>query len=604
MFIGGVLLLLALAEGLRFHLLQTLEERWMDVLVRHTAASQPADPKILIIDIDERSLARMNESVGRYPWPRAIHAELVEGLAALQPAAIVFDILFTDRDRDNPDSDRYFSEVLAATDHVYLPMLRLPPENDANGLPLAQFGTQLGFVPTAAADPEARVALTLPDAVAPAAWRLGLINFEEDPDGVGRHYIGWLDAHGWRIPSMAARVATDLGHDVPLELARFRLRWMGAGPHAFEHRSYSDVYEALTAAEGPGLDPQSIRDRIIIIGASAAGLHDLRVTPLDSLYPGVEILATALSNLTRGQWLHEGPEWLGAVLAVALLALLMLAFQRQLHPGAIGIALLALTLLILLGQWLALQQDRVLFLLTPLLFAWLYYLIGGLAQYLEERRRRRITEAEFKRTMDPRVVERLVRQGQTMDDLSGKSVTLTVLFSDIRGFTTLSEQRRPEEVVDLLNRYFSLQVETIFRHGGTLDKFIGDAIMAFWGAPEDDPDQACHAIEAALEMVDNLKRFQAELAAQGIEFDIGIGLHTGPAVVGFIGSETRKDYTAIGDTVNLASRLEGLTKGIARILVSEDTMQRCADRFRFHAHGSHAVKGRTEPVTVYEPERK
>ena len=602
--LGLLLMGLFLFESLALHGLHTAEERWMDVLVRQRAAHLPPDPRILVIDIDERSLAQMNEAVGRYPWPRAVHAELVEALEALQPTAIVFDILFTDRDADHPDSDRYFSEVLAANENVYLPMLRLPQQNDGNGLPLGRFGEVLGFMPTEHADPEARVALALPDAVDPAAWRLGLINFEEDADGVGRHYLAWLDTHGWLIPSLPARVAMDLGAEVPEDLRRFRLRWMGSGSHRFEHRSYADVYAALTAGSDKPDPGTAIRDRIVVIGASAAGLHDLRVTPLDSLYPGVDILATAISNLSRGQWLHEGPAWLAPLLGVLLLGALLLAFARQRHAGHIGLALLAATLLLLLAQWLALQRDLVLFLLTPLAAAWLYYLLGGMLQYLEERRQRRLTEAEFKRTMDPRVVERLVRQGQTMDDLSGKAATLTVLFSDIRGFTTLSEQRSPEEIVELLNRYFSLQVDTIFRHGGTLDKFIGDAIMAFWGAPEEDPDQACHAIEAALEMVDNLKRFQTELTERGIDFDIGIGLHTGPAVVGFIGSESRRDYTAIGDTVNLASRLEGLTKGIARILVSEETMRRCADRFRFTPHGSHQVKGRHEPVTVYEPERK
>ena len=147
-----------------------------------------------------------------------------------------------------------------------------------------------------------------------------------------------------------------------------------------------------------------------------------------------------------------------------------------------------------------------------------------------------------------------------------------------------------------------MQVDTIFRHGGTLDKFIGDAIMAFWGAPEEDPQHACRAIAAAMEMINNLQVFQKSLRAEGIEFDIGIGLHTGSAVVGFIGSDTRKDYTIIGDTVNLASRLEGLTKGIARVLISEETKKLCHERYHFKDHGTHQVKGREEYVHVFEPE--
>ncbi|HYL17921.1 MAG TPA: adenylate/guanylate cyclase domain-containing protein, partial [Burkholderiales bacterium] len=185
---------------------------------------------------------------------------------------------------------------------------------------------------------------------------------------------------------------------------------------------------------------------------------------------------------------------------------------------------------------------------------------------------------------------------------SGREVT--VLFSDIRGFTSLSETRTPQEIISLLNRYFGHQVEVIFRHGGCLDKFIGDAIMAFWGAPLDDPDHAKHAVMAALEMEERLEQFRQELGELGRNFDVGIGLNSGPVVVGLMGSENKQEYTAIGDTVNLASRIEGLTKGVARILVSEETMQRCGDAFDFVDRGLHKVKGREKDVRLFEPRRK
>src|SRR5690606_32911690 len=207
----------------------------------------------------------------------------------------------------------------------------------------------------------------------------------------------------------------------------------------------------------------------------------------------------------------------------------------------------------------------------------------------------------FGRFIDPRVVKSLVREDSDALRAPPESREVTVLFSDIRGFTTLSETRSPEEIVRLLNRYFARQVEVIFRHGGTIDKFIGDAIMAFWGAPVPNPDQAEHAVRAALEMTRVVRGFRAELAADGIDFDIGIGLHTGPAVVGFIGAENRLDYTAIGDTVNLASRIEGQTKGVARVLVSEETRARCENAFRFFDHGEFQVKGRAKAVQLHEP---
>ncbi|HYD33657.1 MAG TPA: adenylate/guanylate cyclase domain-containing protein, partial [Methylophilaceae bacterium] len=210
--------------------------------------------------------------------------------------------------------------------------------------------------------------------------------------------------------------------------------------------------------------------------------------------------------------------------------------------------------------------------------------------------------------LDPRVVQMLVESGETTETLSGKSREITVLFSDIRGFTTLSEKCTPEQIVELLNAYFSLQSEVIFRHGGTLDKYIGDAIMAFWNAPVDQADHALRAVEAALEMGEKLEVFRAQAGEIGSELEVGIGVHTGPAVVGFIGSANRQDYTAIGDTVNLASRIEGLTKGVARVLVSEETKKLCELRgenpFAFMDRGSFAVKGRAQPVRLFEPRRK
>jgi adenylate cyclase len=238
-------------------------------------------------------------------------------------------------------------------------------------------------------------------------------------------------------------------------------------------------------------------------------------------------------------------------------------------------------------------------LLTPLLFGWGFYFAAALSEYMREKKSREQTVRMFNRFLDPRVVESLVAHGETPQSLSGQARDITVLFSDIRGFTTMSESHTPEQIVALLNRYFSLQVEVIFRHGGTLDKFIGDAIMAFWGAPQDDPQHAAHAVAAAIEMEQCLLKFKQELGDEGKDFDVGIGIHSGKAVVGFIGSDERLDYTAIGDTVNLSSRIEGLTKGVARILVSSDTVAQCQGAFDFVPTGSYKVKGRLQEVELF-----
>jgi adenylate cyclase len=247
---------------------------------------------------------------------------------------------------------------------------------------------------------------------------------------------------------------------------------------------------------------------------------------------------------------------------------------------------------------------------AALTLSWLAYALFSAEAFLRERREREATVSLFRRFLDPRVVDDLVKTGELSRDTKPEAREITILFSDIRGFTTLSETRTPEAVVELLNAYFSQQVEVIFRHGGTLDKFIGDAIMAFWNAPADNPQHAADAVAAAIEMGEALDRFKQELTDGGAAldaFDIGIGVHTGPAVVGFLGSDDRLDYTAIGDTVNLASRIEGCTKGVARVLVSGATRDACeksaSGRFDFANHGEFHVKGRDQGVELLEPRK-
>jgi adenylate cyclase len=345
-----------------------------------------------------------------------------------------------------------------------------------------------------------------------------------------------------------------------------------------------------------------LRGKIVIIGTAATGLHDERVTPMASLHPGMEILATALDDLKNGRMMHAAPAWFAPLAALALLGMLAAILLRGGNVLRTGLLLAAVSALALGGSYWAVGHLYLLPVLAPLLLAWGYYFACALAEYLRERHAREQAVREFSRFVNPHVVRELVAHGGL--GRSGESRQITILFSDIRGFTTLSEKRTPQQVVDLLNRYFTLQVGVIFRHGGSLDKFIGDAIMAFWGAPLDDPQHAQHAVAAALEMAEVLQRFRQELGEQDADFDVGIGIHSGPAVVGLIGSEQRREYTAIGDTVNLGSRIEGLTKGVSRILVSRETMELCGDAFDFKPFGSYKVKGREQEVELFAPSKK
>ncbi len=593
--LAALALELFLLEGMK-----PLENRLLDSFVRTQAAALAPDPDIVLVDIDENSLAKMEAEAGRWPWPRVVYADLLEGLAAQKPRAIVFDMMFVEKDRFRPQDDAAFAESAARHANTYFAFLRLPESSDSKGIRIGDFADEFGLVATSDADPEAKIALVPPLVLTNETHRrAGLITFKEDADGVGRRYLLRETVAGWQIPSLPARVAGDLGFPAP-DQDTLVLAWRGAA-NGFPRVSFADLYEEFgrSAKTRPA---NEFRGKIVVVGTAATGLQDLRVTPMGSLHPGAEILGTAIENLKNGRHMRYAPAWWAAALGASLLLLLYLAFQRGLDMRATGAALSLVTALLILAQWALVGRLFLWPLLTPLAAAWTFYAAAGLAEYLRARQERQAAMVQFSRFTNPHVAKQLVEQGGI--ETGRREVTL--LFSDIRGFTTLSETRSPEEVIALLNRYFTLQVDVVFSHGGSLDKFIGDCIMAMWGAPLDQPDHARRAVACALDMADTLQMFKRELGAEQSDFDVGIGLHSGPAVVGLMGSQKRRlEYTAIGDTVNLASRIEGLTKDAKRrILVSRDTMEACGGAFEFVSCGTFAVKGRAQPVELFEPRRK
>jgi adenylate cyclase len=595
----AVLAGLALELGM-LHWMKPLENRLLDAFVKRHARALAPDPDIVLVNIDEKSLVTLEQDAGRWPWSRAVYVDLLEGLAAQKPRAIVFDIMFVERDSFRPQDDAAFGETAAKVANAYFPFLRLPPSADAKGIRIADHAGEFGPARSPAADPGATIALVPPLALPKETYaRTGLITFNDDSDGVGRRYLLRETVGGWQIPSLPARVALDLGYSVP-DQEDLVLAWRGPAG-SFPRVSFSDLYEEFTrsAKKRPA---DEFTGKIVIVGTAATGMFDERVTPMASLHPGAEILGTAIENLKNGRAMRHAPPWWAAAAGIALLIGLYFAFHRRLDARISGGALAALSAAGLAGSYLAAGQLLLVPVLTPLAAGWTFYGAAGLAEYLRARREKQAAMVQFCRFTNPHVARQLVEQGGI--ETGRREVTL--LFSDIRGFTTLSETRKPEEVIALLNRYFSLQVDVVFEHGGSLDKFIGDCIMAMWGAPLDDPDHAKHAVACALDMADTLQAFKRELGAEQSDFDVGIGLHSGPAVVGLMGSQTRRlEYTAIGDTVNLASRIEGLTKDAKRrILVSRETAELCGDAFDFVSCGTFPVKGRAQPVELLEPRRR
>ena len=595
--LGVVFALLALTDFLWLDATRIVDQRGGDVLLSLNAQLRPQSDKVVIVDIDQKSLEEMSDDAGSWPWPRSVHGELIEHIAAQKPQAIVFDILFNEPDLFRPEHDAAFADAVAAHPNVWLAMTL---NASGTGAVLRDLPASVGLRRIGPSRPDARAPLLLPLVVAqqPGAMRGGLINFTPDSEGTARHHVLYTDRAGWRFPSLAAQAVAGTGAMLPAA-SEVLLNWRSG----WRHVSYTDLYHDSLRRE-PQRPENEFTGKIVVIGTAAPGLTDFRVTPLASTYPGVEILATALDNLARGDWLREVRRPAMLPLALALVGLLALGFARKISPQRLFAVLLGVTFVTIGASWLLLSGGTFVPVLGALTFGWGYYLVASGLAYLDERAQRLRTSSLFSRFLDHRVIAELIDKGEIDFRQQAQAREISVLFSDIRGFTALSEVTAPEQVVALLNAYFSRQTEVIFAHGGTLDKFIGDAIMAFWGAPAAQADHAARAVGAALDMADALEAMRGELGELGAGLDIGIGVHSGSAVVGLIGSNDRLDYTAIGDTVNLASRVESTTKGIARVLVTEATRVAAGELFAWRDCGVHRVKGREEGVRLFEPARK
>ena len=588
---------LALADYGWLNLTRFADQRGGDLLLALSAKQRPHSDKVVIVDIDQKSLEDMNDDAGNWPWPRSIHGELIDHIAAQQPQAIVFDILFNEPDVFRPEHDGAFADAVARNPNVWLGMTL---NSDGIGAVVEDLPAAVGAKPVGQPEPGARAPIMLPLVVAkyPEAMRGGLINFTPDSDGTGRRHTLYGERGGWRFHSLPARIAAESGRKLPRS-EQVLLNWRSS----WKHVSYADIY--LDSLRRDSTRPaDEFRAKIVIVGTAAPGLQDFRATPLGTAYPGVEILATAIDNLERGDWLHEVSRPAMLPLALGLIALLAIGYARNVGVQRLLAAMIALSLVAISVGWLLLVNGTFVPVFGVLAVGWAYHFVAGAIAYIEERNRRLRTTAMFTRFLDARVVAELIDKGEIDYRQQAEAREISILFSDIRGFTALSEVTAPEQVVAMLNGYFSRQVGVIFAHSGTLDKFIGDAIMAFWGAPVTMEDHAKQAVAAALEMSDALEEMHGSLGGLIADLKIGIGIHSGKAVVGFIGSNDRLDYTAIGDVVNLASRVEGLTKGIARILVTEATRTAAGDAFNWRDCGVHQVKGREEGVRLFEPSRK
>jgi adenylate cyclase len=577
-----------------------LDDRFNDHWRREIASVSLPDDSILIIEIDDKSLTELESEIGRWPWPRSVHAFLVDGLINAGAKAVVFDILFSERDLYQPDADKYFAETVSAKKNIFFAVTQLAKDSPVDAVSIdilpENFINKRGNVSKS----NTQININLPWIINVADWNIGLIDFFADKDGIARKYPILTVYDDWELFSLPQKVVSFvLPNKEQVNANIVNLKYKSGD--LFNYLSYFDARYLLDNQDKLEL----FKDKIVLIGPNATGLHDFHNTPLTSKYPGTAVLATAIDNLLNDDFLEITNRNYGLLLLLMLISLLWLitlyfdGYKKQLIYSNLFILIAALGLYFM--SFTLAESDTlfpsvsIMVLVISAMVIIIFY--RGLKEYLS----RQHTLQTFSSFMDPVIVKQLINDEDWQQKIANKSSQVSVLFSDIRGFTTLSEKRSAEEIMQILNAYFDSQVEAIFSTRGTLDKFIGDAIMAFWGAPVEDENHAINAVQAALMMVDNLMVFRETLPQELRSFDVGIGVHSGEAVVGMLGSSKRFDYTAIGDTVNLASRIEGATKGVARVLVSETTMKLCGDAFKFEYSGEFSVKGREEKVKLYKP---
>jgi adenylate cyclase len=641
---AGVAVLLGL-----FPFVETVELKTYDWRMRLAADGASARRDIALVTIDEASLRNLEPAVGRWPWPRLVHAALLDFLARAPAKAVVYDVLFAERDLHSfkigdetwtgEESDRALVEATARAGnviHVVSAVGEGGVSTEGGPAPALSVltpyrGLDEGF--------EERPSLEPPfPELAKASKALGHNLMVLDPDGPIRRSVPFVRHAGQFVPSLPVAAALLVGNTAPdavrtegrtlrigarampliaaplpsfygerregrRSLIRFPGGVLTAGKPTYADYSFYDLFYSehqLLAGEKPTIDPAVLRDKIVIVGTTAAGLSDVFAVPFPGKMPGMQVHASVLDNILSARFMTPAPAWIALVLLLACALAGPLAIARfGVWRGLAAAALLALLLtaaavaLFRGGTWLRVTQ--------PLLATAMAAFAAVAYQYLVEDREKRKVKGLFARYVSKDVCDQLMAD-PAKARLGGQRRQMTVLFSDIRGFTTFSEGGTPEEVVRLLNEYFSRMVHVVFAHRGTMDKFIGDAVMALFGAPLDDPDHADHAVQAALDMIDELAVLNHHWAAEGRPaLAIGIGVNSGDMVAGNIGSSAIMSYTVIGDAVNLGARLESLNKDYGTsIIVSEATRALLKGRYDIRGLGDVVVKGKTRPVAIYE----
>lgn len=620
-----------------------------------TRGATERGPEVAIVAIDEKSI----DELGRWPWPRSTMADLVEKLGDYGASAIVFDIVFSEP--DNTSGLEYLRELKGTlkkrgvgADAIIEKMVK-ERDNDAifarsiKKNPSVMLGyyfyTTIDEIAHRKKDQKKSGKVIFPsalsivrdidgtntnpdiietlgieeniDLISESSKEFGYFNIVPDVDGTIRRVPLVMEYKGGYYPHLALEaVRMFIGSPaLTLNTAEYGVDSIMLGNYAittdergmalinyrgpkktFPHYSFSDILSG-TLPEG------ALKDKVVLVGATATGIYDLRVTPFDAAFPGIEIHASIIDNILGGDFIFR-PDW---VILFDLLAILVLGIFLAIFIPRIKAVYSAITIVVLcavyiyFNDYVFAHMNMWLSVVYPVFT--IFFVAGGVTifQYMTEEKKKREIKNAFSHYVSPSLVDIVVKNPEILR-LGGEEKRLTVLFSDIRGFTSVSEGLEPQALVRLMNDYLTPMTDLIFNNEGTVDKYMGDAIMAFWGAPVEQLDHASKACKTALAMMKLLNELQSVWKKHGVEeIDIGIGLSTGKVTVGNMGSLARFDYTVIGDSINLGARLEGLNKEYkTHIIVTKYTYTDASDAFIFRELDMVKVKGKARHIAIYE----
>ena len=591
---------------------ENLEHLTLDLRFNLFPDTASAFDDILIIKVDEASLESMNW-LG-WPWPRQIWSDLTRFLFSAGAEVVYFDITFPTSSTFSATEDSVFGVTAAIGKSVFITGLGRQEGQPIPVKALLSLDLPCDSLPFRfASPPVADIASGAALLASPYAY--------PDPDGIFRKFPLLFPAEGGAVPSPAlacAMLYTDQmdpeftdgeltlgGNTYPLS-RRYELQVRFAGPSGtYTSLSVSEVFKAMTG-DTSGVSPELFRDKIVMIGYTSSDLMDLKPMPYSPRCPGVEVIANATGNILQNRFVHVHGKLvtLALILVLSLAVASAMAFIRKVIPafasGLFLIFLYAALTLFLFKEW-----DTWLEAVPALTSGFLTLLAGAVVAYQYTTREKRFLKAAFSQYLSPEVVSQ-VAANPGMLKLGGEKRTMTAFFSDVAGFTSISEKLDPRDLVSLLNIYLTEMTDIILGSGGTVDKFEGDAIIAFWGAPVEYEDHAERGVRTALECQRKHQELNRNLVEQGFpELHTRMGLASGPMVVGNMGSVKRFDYTMMGTDVNLASRLEGVNKVYGtKVLIADRTRKELPDDIICREIDTVLVVGQKTPVTIWEPRLK